>query len=58
MKMNKNKEKGEIKGVYLLERHWKILDKHARKKERSRNWIIMKIVDNWINRNRKELRAF
>jgi len=54
--MVKDKEKGLIKGVYLLEHHWNILDKHARKTERPRNWLIMKIIDNWIIRNKKALK--
>jgi len=56
-KAMKSNEKSINKSVYLPEHFWEILNKHARKTERPRNWLIMKIIDNWISRHKKELRC-
>lgn len=49
--------KRTIKGIYLPEKNWKILNRHAYKLERSTNWLVTKIIDSWISKHKKELKT-
>lgn len=42
-----------LKSIYLPEKTWKILDRHAQKLDRSTNWLMNKIIYNWITRRKK-----
>ena len=46
-----------MKGIYLPENNWHVLNKYAGKIERSTNWVLSKIIDEWILKNKKILKA-
>jgi len=54
--MRKTKGTGKIKGLYLQEAYWNVLEKYASKIDRPTNWVITNIIDNWITRNKKLLK--
>ena len=53
--MIKKREKSTNKSVYLLKKHWRILNRYARKNKCPLNWAIKCIVEDWIIKNQKEL---
>ena len=59
--MRKNLKKNSglkriLKCMYLPEKTWKVINSQALKLERSNNWVVNKIIDNWITRNKKALK--
>lgn len=41
-----------IKGVYLESSIWDTIEEESKKIERSRNWMISKILKDWIENNK------
>ena len=54
--MVKPKDKGKIKGIYMHNNQWILLNKCADKLKCPTNWLIRNIIDKWLEKNLKELK--
>jgi hypothetical protein len=46
-----------IKSVYVASSDWEAIEEESKKIERSTNWMVSRIIKDWIENNKKPRRA-